>query len=447
MYNKGLYYATCALLWSVILSVAAVFPTITQAAEPTVVVDLPFHSVELQQGSNRIIIEYSEDVKDLQAVRLERDGQYYLLVLRWKGDLARIYLYNAAGEKLGSRKVFKAKGEKDLPVLRTTVLAANNEEVVQIEAVKTNDAGQPIKIVLKQYAVYPGADSQLPKRSSTETAIAYPDVTGLSDPDAGLAMLNYQRTAAGLLPNTRSGTLDSKCSLHAEYMRLNDELTHYEEEGMPGYTDDGAEAGGASDVTKQTTGSMVDSVDILMKGIYHRLQILDHYVQGVGYAISGKSASGFRYGCLYLDNKPDTTGQLAGDETNITYSDPGNHATLFSPGVNQVEVTPIFDIGEYPDPLAAFGGELPAGYPIAVMFPLNYSIINVSMELLHPNGQPIAGYFRAPDDPTDPNAIYQGNSATFIPEAPLASNTTYTVNVAADYNDQHFSKQWQFTTE
>lgn len=432
---------------AVVFAFAFSLPLMASAAGPTVVVDLAFHSVELQQGSDRIIIEFSENVKDLQAVRLERAGQYYLLVLRWKGDVARINLYNAAGEKLGSRKVFKAKGEKDLTVLRTTVVAANNEEIVQIDAVKTNDAGQPIKILRKQFAVNPGADSQLPKRNSTETAIAYPDLTGLSDPDAGLAVLNYQRTAAGLLPFTRSGTLDAKCSLHAEYMRLNDELTHYEEEGLPGYTDDGAEAGGASDITKQTSGSMVDSVDILMKAIYHRLQILDNYVQIVGYAISGKSASGFRYGCLYLDNKPDTTGQLAGNETNITYSDPGNHAPLFSPGVNQVEVTPIFDTGEDPDPLAPFGGDLPAGYPIAVMFPATHTITNVSMELLHPNGQPIAGYFRAPDDPNDPNLIYQLNNATFIPEAPLAGNTTYTVNVAADYNDQHFSKQWQFTTE
>lgn len=437
------------LVWlgRIVVLAALALPIQLRAAGPTVVVDLDFHSVEIQPGDQRNIIQYSDDVKDLQAVRVERDNIYYAVVLRWKGNIARLYVYDKNANQIASRKVFKAKGDKDLTVVRLMVVAANDEEVAQVEAIKTNDTGQPIKVLRKQYAVLPSVDSVLPLRDFTQTAITYPDFSGMSDPTAGLALINYQREAAGVFGVERSSTLDSKCSLHAEYMRLNDELTHDEDDTQPGYTANGAEAGYASLVTKQTSGSMVQSTDILMKAIYHRLQLLDNYIQVIGYAISGTSASGFRYGCLYLDTKSNASGEIAGADNNITYADFSNHAPILSPGPNQVNVINIFYTGEDPDPLTPFGGDIPAGYPISVTFPSTYDITNISMTLLHPNGQPLAGYFRAPDDPSDPNLIYQGNSATFIPEAPLATGTTYTMQVSADYNNQTYTQAWQFTTE
>lgn len=430
-----------------ILSITLLLPLTLRAAGPTIVLDIPFHSVEIRPGNDRTIIDFDDTVKDLQAMRIQRNNTYYVVVLHWQDDVAKLLLYDTAGQQLTKRKAIKAPNGKDLTVLRLTVVAINGEERIQVEAIKTNDQGQPNKWLKKQFAILPTEDTVFPLRSSSHTDITYPDTTSMSDPEAGMATLNYQRLAAGLFPVNRSSTLDHGCSVHAEYMRLNDELTHYEEEGQPGYTTEGDTAGGASLVTKQTSGSMTQSIDILMQAIYHRIQMIDNYNQVVGYAISSPSASGFRYGCLYLGGVPDTIGQSYGSENNITYSDLGSHYPIVSPGVKEIAVTPIVTTGEYPDPVAPFGGDLPYGYPISIGFPEIYTVTDVTMQVLHPNGQPLAVYFRAPDDSADPNYMYQGNTAWLIPQAPLAHNTTYTVKVSAKYNKQTFTKQWQFTTD
>lgn len=429
------------------LSVTFSLPQQTRAAGPVVYVDLSNDAIEILDGGTlRTLIEYDADVRDIQAMRIERDDVYYVVALRFQGDAAHLFLYDLDGVELAKRRVFRAPGDKDFTMTRFDTYTSNGKLYYRVRAIRTNAEGQPKKLQTSRFKILPTQKKkkvfQLNKYKERE--IEYPNFSGLLDSQAGLALFNYQRMASGVFPVPRLSELDDACRLHAEYMRLNDDLTHYEDTDKPGYTEEGEKAGLSSNVVKQMSGSMVESIDILTMAIYHRFPMIDPYLGGFGYGLSSASASGFRYGCL------DILGASVlihdgGEENNEPYGNLGNHIPLVYPGVNQINVPNAFTTGEYPNPLAAFGADIPVGYPISVAF--SEFTEDESIQLFDPAGKSLPGYFRAPNDPDDPNVLYQGYNASFFPEAPLSHNTTYTARVNAKINGESFIKEWQFTTE
>ncbi len=438
------------LLISAVLLTATAMPRATHAEGPMVILDIYNDSIELRRDSKQDFIEFDEAVKEIQAIRIKRDGVYYLVAMTSDGDTVRLHLFRAGGENSGkeikNEIVFSEPDAADFTVLKLETKIIRDIRIFQIRGIKTNASGQPTTRVIARYKIKPTTNTPIRYQKTKKKSIQYPDLTGLSDADAGLAIYNYHRQSAGLFPIKRSGSLDHGCGLHAEYMRMNDELTHFEEPGLPGYTEEGDNSGGASNVTKQPDGSMVTSIEILMAAVYHRFSMIDNYAQSFGYGISGKSATGFRYGCFDIGSDSISNNDY-GEENNVTYYDPANHAPIPHPGVNQAYIPTTVTTSEFPDPVEPFNGTYPFGYPVSLGMSALYSVTNVSMELRDPSGNLVSGYLRAPDDPTDPNLVYQGNNITYIPKSPLQSRTTYTAKVSATVGEEDFKKEWRFTTE
>lgn len=423
-------------------------PSALYAAGPMVIVNIEEDSIEIREGDDRTTIAYDAAARDVQAMRIPYNDAYYVLGLRWQGDALRLFAYDTFGIELASRRVFHAGGARDFSVMRMDTVTRNDERLIRVRAIYMNAAERPVKLQTARFRITPDAGKkQVIKRVKYSVKkIAPPNLAGLSDPEAGAALYNYQRVSSGLLPVPRSSALDSACALHSEYMRVHDELTHEEEVGQTGYSEDGARAGDASNITRHQSGSMTQSVHNLFSAVYHRFSMMDNYLLSFGYALSSASATQFRYATFDVYSNAVTNNRY-GEEDYVTYYDPAVHALLPYPAEGQTGVPTTFDISEYPDPLEPFDASYPAGYAISLGFSAVSDPTEISMELFDPKGASISGYFRAPNDPDDPFILYQGGNATFIPKLPLASRTTYRVHAAGKINGEAFAKEWEFTTE
>lgn len=421
-------------------------PLATQATGPSVYVDLGFEAITITDGFKEKIIEY-DDVEDLQAVQIERDGQYYFVILRFKGDVVRLYLYDRSGAEIDSQKVMKAKDAKDFSAVRLiAVTTTDGKKRIQVKGTKLNETGQPVKVVSKRYIINPSAEDPIAFNTDEETDITYPSFSGLTDQEAGMALFNYHRQAAGLFPIKRLGELDVPCYKHAYYMKTNQLLEHYEDPELPGYTEEGDIAGGSSNIARDMNNSMVSAIERWLNGTYHRFYMIESYLTATGFGIDGPSSDGFYYTCLDISTQLDGI-EVVGDETDKTYFDASNVRAIHSPGVNQINVPTTFTAGEWPDPLYKFNGTYPAGYPITVTPGMRDYIDDLYLQLYGPTGEKIFAYWQPPGDSEDPNGLYQGSSYSLIPASPLAAQTKYKVKMTGTVNDQAYTKEWYFTTE
>lgn len=413
---------------------------------PTVTLYKDDKQIMITDATNEFI-QFDPDTRDIQALRLPQGGDYYVAVLLWEDQTLKLQLYTTVGELLDQITVLTLSNDKTFSVVK---LAYDNElDAMRVQANLRNSKNRPAQLVTKWYTL--NGTPALAQIDTERKKIKYPKKKLQDDNDAaGLAFFNWERAAGGLLPVARLNVLDDKCALHAEYMRLNDEITHTEETANPGYTTDGYAAGTESNLTGQYNTSLYNGVDILTTAIYHRLPMLRNNLHHIGWAVSEVSDQGSRYGCLnvYAAQAWDVTYsnlQLADDY--VTVYDPDNHEPLPYPGVRQNHVPIDFITGEHPDPLEDFGGTYPSGYPVSLIFPYEDVVTDMSVKLTAPNGNVLDGYFRGPNDSSDPNAVYQGNTITFIPTKPLHYDKTYQVKVEGSRNGENYSKQWQFTTE
>lgn len=421
------------------------FPMAVAASDPTVSVDLRNDAVVIsQQNGEESIIQY-EDTMDIQAMKIIRGGDPYIVVLRWKKDVARLLLYNRSGKSIETEKVFTAKDAKDFSVLRLRYKLVNDKEQIQVRAIKLNEGGEAKQLLRKRYSINPNKGNSIKYKSSKETAIAYPQLGGLTDGDAGMKLYNYYRNTAGLFPVHRSGTLDAKCYKHATYMKLNDIIEHEEDPNLPGYSEEGDDAGRSSNITRQPDASMVRSMKILMNGTYHRILMIVNELYGVGFGIDGPSKSGSYFGCLEIFSDADGY-EVSGDEKNTTYYNSSNTRwPVMVPGPGEVNVPTTLNQGEWPDPLENFGSHYPAGYPITATPGMHHT--DLYLQLYDPEGNKVFAYFQPPGDQNDSAVLYQGSSYSLIPASPLRSHTRYKVRMTGKYDGNGFTKEWYFTTE
>ncbi|MFA5995297.1 MAG: CAP domain-containing protein [Patescibacteria group bacterium] len=426
-------------------------PLPSLASDYTVTINTAKQQIMLDNtGSHRyippVLLTY-DNAKDIQAMLLENNGTTYLVVALWNSNKILLSLYNTTGTLLNSIEAFSANIDKgkDFSLFRLESIINDDQFLLQLRTIKTT-YGEPTKWFKKHYSFNPTIESVFTLTENNKHDIKYPNLSKYDNELAGLKLLNFERLAAGLLPVKRNDTLDSGCEKHVEYMRLNEILTHYEEVGKPGYTTAGAEAGMNSDLAGQRSTSMSVGIELWTTAIYHRFPLIKTGLKTVGWAASAKSGAGYYYTCINVYGDADLYA-LSGSDLNKTFYDVDNFAPIAYPGYNQKHVPPDFSSGETPDPLAAFGGDYPAGQPVSLSFPTTDTITNSTMTLTDEAGKAVSGYFRAPNDPTDPNKQYQGNAITFIASSPLKAATTYKVKVTAKRNNENYAKEWQFRTE
>lgn len=394
-----------------------------------------------------VTIQLSNDTRDIQAMWLQIGATYTLVALVREDNKVRLQLFDTTGNVLGKKRVFKMNpvNGKTINIMRFQAAIVNGQFQLATKAIKLR-YNQPIKVLQKNFTVNVNNSNPFTLASIHPKDITYPDLDHLSNEEGGLALLNFERESAGLLPVSRNSTLDQGCVKHVEYMRRNDILSHGEDSSKSGYTEEGAKAGMNSDLGGNVTTSMPHAIIQWTTAIYHRFPMLGNGLNTVGWAVSSLSNAGYYYTCLNVYGDADIYA-LSGTEVNTLYYDVDNFPPIPYPGVNQHYVPTTFSSGESPDPITAFGGEYPVGQPISLTFPSDDTVTDLAMTLKDEKGNTISGYFRAPDDPTDPNTIYQGNSVSFIPKTPLKNSTTHQVKVTGKRNNKDYSKEWQFRTE
>ena len=99
-----------------------------------------------------------------------------------------------------------------------------------------------------------------------------------------LTTVNYFRQMAGLGPVVEDATLSDGAYKHSCYMLQND-ITHYEEAGKPGYTTEGERAGRSGNVAVSSafnTGAR-SHIELWMSGPFHAIGVLRKDLVSVGF--------------------------------------------------------------------------------------------------------------------------------------------------------------------
>jgi uncharacterized protein YkwD len=229
-----------------------------------------------------------------------------------------------------------------------------------------------------------------------------PDTTNL--PQQWLARLNAYRAAAGVAPATENLSFSNGAARHVTYMLLNpSEFNHSETPGHPGYTPEGDLAARQSNLYRASVGfTTANAIDGWMKSLYHRYGMLAPELATTGFALGCDSK-----GCAAVLN---VIGGLGGSNlmpNGITY--PGE----WQQGVQ----TDIISWQFYPfDSLAVL----------------------TSATLRDANNNPVAITTSSPDS--------YWNIVAVNPVAPLAPDTTYSVEIHVTIGSRNLSRTWSFRT-
>lgn len=372
-------------------------------------------------------ITLPEKAQHIQATTLKKDGTTYVpLVYKWKRKL-RLQVYHPDATKVESRVVVTRAKKQRFAHTRLRKITKDDTTYVQVHVIKRTNKKQHKKITRKRYLIRPQKDTVIKLSQSKTRKIRIPATTGDDETDT-LRRLNYYRKSAGLIPVVEDKTLSEGCALHVNYMVQNNLMTHYEEEGKPGYTEKGADAGVKSNIARGTY-SLESALELWVNSLYHRLPIMEPSLTKVGFYY--EKAGGFS--CLHVST-------VDGTEYRLDYP-----PVLF-PAKGMTEVEPQFNAGENPDPLTDQGGTYPAGQVLTLSFARGDSVSAMNVKLSDEDGNVLEGYTRLPQDETDPNRTVQRNSVSFIPKKSLDHFTKFRVHATGTVNGKDFSKRWFFTT-
>ncbi len=424
------------------------FPLILAIAPWLSITTDPAELTYFNSASETQVVSYDDRVSDVQAMRIsQNDDPYILVLLRTKHKL-RLKLYDDDTTLLATRTVRAVNEPYRIGAVRLEYLT--NAKAIQVRFIRINDdTDEPITYIRKRFLVKPSNDKIIQLIRSSSSAIAEPTAT---DNETDAAILDYlaaARLSAGALPIKRNTSLDYGCALHAEYMRVNDDMTHDEDSTAAGYTEEGAEAGTRSVITYQYDNSLVSALDLWLAAPYHRFLLLYPELTSTGWAMSDALAYNEYYNKYFacMNVTDGTATASSGYDTNTTYWNYQNHEPIPYPGVNQLNVPVAFHGNEEPDPLEAFGGTYPTGYAVSLIFSGQDTITAATVALVDEHGNTKTGYLRTPNEADDPNQYFQGNAILFIAEEPFEYSTTYTATVTAQRNGSDYEKIWSFRTE
>lgn len=242
--------------------------------------------------------------------------------------------------------------------------------------------------------------------------------------------VNSFRKIASLDPVTADPVLSKGCKAHAAYLVKNESApsvqglgAHDEDSKLPGYSDDGAKAAGASDIAYVNP---VEAVDGWMATLFHRIPVLTPGLKkiGIGYAKGGK------WGWVSVMDV--VSGQ----------ANKGKDTTVIYPVDKQADVPFEFG-GEEPSPIPE-NSEKKAGYPITATFPTDAKVTDVKALLTAGEETQIDFWLSTPEQPADER--YQRNTICLIPKLPLMRRSTHIVSITAIVNGKKWSKTWTFST-
>jgi len=281
-------------------------------------------------------------------------------------------------------------------------------------------------ILLFLLSTLPFHSGQVVAQQPTDHAIflplVYKNTSGVcpNSTEQWLCLFNHYRQIAGLNPVTHNANYNYGLSRHINYMLLNPlSDMHKEEPGKPGYTAEGAEAAGQSNMIKLIGGTNLtveDTINLWLLTERHRYHMLHPDLIQSGYNFNCDSKNCFS-GLNVLQGL-----NSQNEVQNVVY-----------PANNQVNVPPI----RYP---------ITWGFYIPWVSPLDDSkeVRFVSAAIYNENNQKISYSIKEPNH--SDNACDYFNQIILTPKNDLLPNHTYRVEMTVSHQGQSYSKIWRFTT-
>ncbi len=258
----------------------------------------------------------------------------------------------------------------------------------------------------------------------------------------GRNWINYRRGQIGMPAMTQNALIDRAAQNHSDYQRLNDEITHDEVAGKPGFTGvkilnrlnaasfnfNQSQSYAYGEVISATTNnSGFYMVDELITAIYHRFVIFEPSFKEVGTG-SGTTARNYTY---FTADFAANNGYGPGI---------GNGRMVTWPFADQTGVTPnFFSDYEQPDPVP---NKNEVGYPISVHADITAKVTVTSFTVRPRGGAVLATRLLQ----NDVDAQTAASAAAIVPLDPLKAATTYDVSFNGAINGSPTTKNWSFTT-
>jgi len=268
-----------------------------------------------------------------------------------------------------------------------------------------------------------------------------PVATGDTATD-GFNWFNYRRAMAGLPMLSRNALLNTAAQGHANYLRVNDTVSHDQTPGAPGFTGaqllDRLAAAGYTLVKPYAYGEVISATsdtsgfyqaEQLVAAIYHRFVIFEPVFKEAGTGAATASGGYTYFTCDFSANN----GYGAGI---------GSGALITYPVAGQTQVPSSFlSDNETPDPVP---GQNAVGYPISVHANITGTLtVNSFSVRQHGAASDLTVRLLTHDADSDTPA----SAAAIIPLAVLAAATTYDVSFSGNVDGVAITRAWSFTTQ
>ncbi|MBI4244809.1 MAG: hypothetical protein HY606_12030 [Planctomycetes bacterium] len=246
--------------------------------------------------------------------------------------------------------------------------------------------------------------------------------------------LNQIRTNSGFPPVIFSASLSKGCMYHSHYMdkkkyeKLNTLADyHSEDKKYEYYSPEGDDAARKSVITAM---GLPDGVDELIGTFYHRIPLLNPFLELIGVGVFNETASFLRPVCINARGGFQTT---SSEMISVLYPHDG-----------QKGVSIRFSNDELPDPVPGVN-EVMFGYPITITFYNVNKVVAKKIELMNGSSQ-VDCYLHTPQKPSNPERP-DFTTICILPKVFLKSKTMYKVLVECEVDGKAFSKEWTFTTQ
>ncbi|MES2129803.1 MAG: CAP domain-containing protein [Pseudomonadota bacterium] len=261
-------------------------------------------------------------------------------------------------------------------------------------------------------------------------------------PQDGRNWINFRRAQLGIAVLADNALVDLAAQHHADYLRLNDLVSHDEISGKPGFTGSNLlerlrSAGYSFGNAGYAYGEVISASasqsgfflsEELITAIYHRFVIFEPKFKELG-AGAATNGSGYTY--------------FTADFTANNGTGPGlgRGAVVVWPFAGQTGVTPnFFSDYESPDPVA---GSNEVGYPVSVHADID-AVLSVAEFALRPRGGAdlAVKLLTHAGDAATPAA-----AAAIVPLAPLKPGTVYEARFSGKADGSAVLRNWSFTTK
>lgn len=245
--------------------------------------------------------------------------------------------------------------------------------------------------------------------------------------------VNEERVQIGLTPRPEDPKLSADLQKHCRYMTLNNVLTHPEDPGKPGYSEEGHKAGMRSILGR---GQAADGVAPGMVTTYfHRQDVIRPSTLAFGLGIDGAFTG--------IDGRS-SLGQAPPSYWPVIYPVPGQTGVGTTYGKEAPDATPGHPSAGLP--ITAYFGTSDLKLKEGTLKALPPGAAQLPPGAKTPPGTPVDCFLFDPHQGASADMSRYQSAVCLIPKDPLKVNVDYEVSLSVEVAGKPWSKVWRFST-